>query len=316
MKPFLLPSLLALTLAAALPLSAQAHRSWLLPSKSLVNGGNQVITVDGSTSENLFQTDAFALKLDGLTITAPDGTLVTPDDVASAKQRSSFDLTLTQDGTYRIAVASDTVMASYMLNGELQRYRGAAAGMASQIPAAATDVRVAHTISRYETWVTANTPSEAALKPAGTGLEIIPLSDPSAYVAGEAAKFRAYLDGKPLAGLIVQVIPGGVRYRGDMQETDVTTDAKGEISITWPIGQMYWIGASYPPRPQDGGDHDGGQPGGNRGGQQGGGEHPGGQGQGAGGGEGRGPGGGRGPQGPVTPGQRYSYAGTFEVSPF
>jgi uncharacterized GH25 family protein len=282
MKRLILPSLLALSLLAP-PLTAQAHRSWLLSSQSFLTGKNPTVSIDGSVSDNLFQTDAFALKLDGLTITAPDGSQLQPHDVTTAKQRSSFDLTLPQPGTYRIAVAGDTVMASYRLNGEMQRFRAAAADMASQIPAGATEVRALHVLSRFETWVTLDAPTPDALKPVGQGLEIIPLSDPSAYAAGEAASFRAYLDGKPLAGLMVQIIPGGVRYRGDLKETDATTDANGAFTVTWPLAQMYWIGASYPPREPEG-EH-GGKPG---------------------------EGGAR----PVEPGARYSYAGTFEVMPF
>jgi uncharacterized GH25 family protein len=284
MKRLILPSLLALSLLAP-PLTAHAHRSWLLPSQSFLTGKNPTVSIDGSVSDNLFQTDAFALKLDGLMITAPDGSPLQPQEVATAKQRSSFDVTLPQPGTYRIAVAGDTVMASYRLNGEMQRFRGAASDMTSQIPAGATDVRVMHVLSRFETWVTLDAPTLARLKPVGRGLEIIPLSDPSAYAAGEAASFRAYLDGKPLAGLMVQIIPGGVRYRGDLKETDATTDASGAFTVTWPMAQMYWIGASYPPREPEG-EHNGAKSG-----------------------EG-------GRRGPVEPGVRYSYAGTFEVMPF
>ena len=45
-------------------------------------------------------------------------------------------------------------------------------------------------------------------------------------------------------------MPGGVRYRGVLKEIRVTTDAKGEFSVTWPEAGMYWINASYPPRVQ------------------------------------------------------------------
>ena len=56
------------------------------------------------------------------------------------------------------------------------------------------------------------------------------------------------IDGKPAANLKVAIVPGGVRYRGVLKETAVTTDANGEFSVTWPMPQMYWINASYPPR--------------------------------------------------------------------
>jgi uncharacterized GH25 family protein len=278
----LIPALLAASLL--LPVSAQAHRSWLMPSQSQLNGQNPVVTIDAAVSDDLFQTDAFALKLDDLSITAPDGSALAPQTATTLKQRATFDLTLPQSGTYRIAVAGDTVMGSYMLNAKMQRFRGPATDMA-QIPAGATELRVAHMRTRVETWVTANAATPDALKPQGQGLEIIPLSDPSAYVAGEAASFRAYLDGKPLSGLVVQIIPGGVRYRGDLKETDATTDASGAFTITWPFGQMYWIGASYPPRPAEAQAEAKAQ-------------------------------GAEKQAHPIEPGTRYAYAGVFEVMPF
>ena len=279
MKHLIRPAMLALTCAALLPMAAEAHRSWLMPSSGQVDGKALYITVDGGASDNLFQADSFPLKLDGLTITGPNGAAVTPENINTGKFRSSFDLKLDTDGTYRIAAVSDTVMGHYTLNGEIKRIRGSATDLPTLVPAGASDVVVSHMISRVETYASANKPSDAVLKPAGQGLEILPLSNPSSYVAGEKASFRALLDGKPLAGLAVEIIPGGVRYRGALKDTDVTTAADGTFSVTWPMGEMYWIGASYPARPAEGS-------------------------------EGKGPGGGD------MPAQRWSYAGTFEVMPF
>ena len=302
MNRLLRPALIALTLTAlpmaALPSAAWAHRTWLMPSSGQVDGKNLYITVDGGSSDNLFQADSFPLKLDGLTITAPDGKTVTPENPYTGKFKSAFDLKLDTDGTYRIAVVSDTVMGRYTLNGETKRIRGTAAELPTLVPAGATDVTVSHMISRVETYASANKPSDAVLAPVGHGLEIVPLSNPSGYVAGEKASFRALLDGKPLAGLAVEIIPGGTRYRGALKDTDVTTAADGTFSVTWPMGQMYWIGASYPARPAEGGD--------DHGGNKGGGDH---------GGDGKGPGGGDHGGGDM-PAQRWSYAGTFEVMPF
>ncbi len=275
MNRFLRPALLALTLSA-LPLTAQAHRTWLMPSAGQVDGKNLYISVEGASSDSLFQADSFPLKLDGLTVTGPDGQPVAPENAYTGKFKSAFDLKLAADGTYRIAVTSDTVMGRYTLNGETRRIRGTAAELSSLVPAGATDVVVSHMIGRVETYVSANRPSDAVLTPTGHGLEIVPLSNPSTYVAGDKASFRALLDGKPLAGLNVEIIPGGVRYRGALKDTDVTTGADGTFTVTWPMGQMYWIGASYPPRPAEGGEGKGGD----------------------------------------MPAQRWSYAGTFEVMPF
>ena len=279
MKPLLRPALLILALAA-LPFAAEAHRSWLMPSSTQVDGKNQYITVDGGASDNLFQADSFPLKFDGLTVTAPDGSTVAPENLNTGKLKSSFDLKLSADGTYRIAAVSDTIMGRYTLNGETKRFRGTATDLATLVPAGATDVVVSHMISRVETYTTANKPSDAALKPVGHGLEIVPLSSPSGYVAGEKAAFRALLDGKPLAGLAIEIIPGAVRYRGALKDIDVTTAADGTFSVTWPMGQMYWIGATYPTRVGDADENKAQN------------------------------------QGNDQPAQRWSYAGTFEVMPF
>ena len=64
--------------------------------------------------------------------------------------------------------------------------------------------------------------------------------------AGETAKFRFQLDGKPLPNFPFSLIPGNVKYRGTLNETRLTTDAKGEASFKLPEPNMYWLSAAYP----------------------------------------------------------------------
>lgn len=52
------------------------------------------------------------------------------------------------------------------------------------------------------------------------------------------------LDGKPAAKLKVTVIPGGIRYRQNLQEMTLETDEAGTFSVKWPEPGMYWINAS------------------------------------------------------------------------
>ena len=267
-------SLMAVALLAAIS-SAHAHRQWMLPSASQVEGKEPWVTVDAAVSEDLFDIGANALKLDGLVITAPDGKVVAADQTSVGKQRASVDLKLTQKGTYRFVLASETAMASYKLNGETKRWRGNAADLKKEIPTGAEELTVTTTVGRLETYVTNDKPSKEVIKPAGAGLELIPLEHPTEYLSGQKARFRFLLDGKPAANLKVAIVPGGVRYRGVLKETAVTTDANGEFSVTWPMPQMYWINASYPPRV----------------------EVPEGQ-----------------PR-PPMPAKRYNYGGTFEVLP-
>ena len=92
-------------LSAGLLLSLQpahAHRTWLLPSSTTFSGKDPVVTVDAAVSEDLFEYDTNALALDGLLIIAPDGSKLAPENRSAARRRASFDLKLTQPGTYRI----------------------------------------------------------------------------------------------------------------------------------------------------------------------------------------------------------------------
>jgi uncharacterized GH25 family protein len=241
-------SVLALTLLSLLPAAAHAHRQWLLPSASTVDGRDPWVTVDAGVSENLFDVDTAALKLDGLTITGPDGAAVVPDNILNGHQRNSIELKLSKPGTYRIALTGESVMASYTLNGEQKRFRGSVEDFAKEVPQNAEEVKKTVTYSRNETFVTAGQPNNTVLKPSNIGLEMIPVTHPTQLFAGEKASFRFLIDGKPAAKLGFSLVPGGVRYRGVLNEIRLVTDGKGEASLAWPAAGMYWVTASWPER--------------------------------------------------------------------
>jgi uncharacterized GH25 family protein len=301
--------LVGVALLGVLPGQALAFRSWLKPSAVQVEGKSPWVTVDAATSEGVFDFDNVPLKLDGLVITGPDGKPVAADGPATGHLRSTFDLQLNQPGTYRLSVVNVAVMASYTQNGEMQRFRGTEEEFAKAVPANAEGLKVSRTYSRVETFVTYGKPNDTALAPVGSGLELIPLSPPSEMVAGEVAKFRLLLDGHPLANTGVGIVPGGARFRNGLKDTIATTDAKGEVSVTWPMAGEYVLTVGYPPRPQapQGGQGQGGQGQASPGGQAGAGAPP------AAAPGGQGPGGGRG--GFDMPPKRYSYSATFEVLP-
>lgn len=236
--------LAALSLVAAtLPVGAHAHRAWLLPSSTIVSGDDVWVTVDAAISNDLFYFDHNPMPLEPIRVTAPDGSPVAIENGAKGRFRSTFDVHLTQKGTYKIASNSDGLTASYKLNGEAKRWRGTADKL-GEIPAAATEVKVAEVQSRNETFVTSGNPTDSVLKPAGKGLELQPVTHPNDLVTGEAGQFRFLLDGKPAAGLKVTVIPGGTRYRDQSGQTDLTTDAGGAFTVNWPQPGMYWLQAS------------------------------------------------------------------------
>ncbi len=232
-------------LALLLPLGAHAHRSWLLPSATVLSGNEPWVTVDAAVSNDLFYFEHNALKLDGLLALAPDGTPATPENIGSGRYRNTFDLKLTQKGTYKMALVTENLLASYKLNGETKRVRGTAASLAKEIPAGADSLNVTRAQSRVEVFVTSGKPNDRALQPSRQGLELQPITHPNDLVAGDEASFRFLIDGQPAAQLEVTVVPGGIRYRSQVGEIKAVTDKDGKFSVKWPAAGMYWMTASW-----------------------------------------------------------------------
>ncbi len=231
-------------LAMALPLAAQAHKMWLVPSATNVSGADPWVTVDAAVSNDLFYPDHMPVALDRVAITAPDGQTVKAENALTGQYRSVFDVHLTQQGTYKVAAVNGGLFASYEQDGQKKRWRGEPADLAKNIPAGAKNVDVSESISRVETFVTNGKPNDAALKPSGKGLELVPVTSFTDLVTGEAGTFQLLLDGKPVSGIKVTAIAGETRYRNAQDEVDVTTDKDGKFTFNWPHAGMYWINAS------------------------------------------------------------------------
>lgn len=237
----------ALLCCIALP--AQAHKMWMAPSKTVLNVG-QWVTVDAAASTDPFVRDHRPLGLETLTITAPDGTALAPANAATGELRSTFDLKLDQAGTYRLAIVRDNVSASWDDQGKRNRWppRGqtfSKEGLAAALPKTATDLKVTRLLSRLETFVTAGSPNDAALKLPVEGLAMQPVGGVNDLYSDEPARLRFVVDGKPVAGLEIEVIADGVRYRNAVDAITLKTDADGLVSIAWPRPGLYWIGASF-----------------------------------------------------------------------
>jgi len=234
----------ALALALTLPFAASAHKAWLQPSQTVLAGNNPWVTVDAAVSNDLFYFNHVPLKTDNLTITAPDGSDVAAQNTATGKFRTVFDVELKQTGTYRIGVVNNYVTGSWEENGQTKRWRGTEATFATEVPKNAKKLQVGQSVSRVETFVTNGTPNETALKPSGVGLELVPVTHPNDLFAGEEAKFRFQIDGKPAANLDVEIVRGDTRYRNAQDELKVKTDAQGEFVVKWPEAGMYWVEAT------------------------------------------------------------------------
>ena len=234
--------ILAVAIASlTVPFGAAAHKTWLRPSQTVLAGTDPWITVDAAVSNDLFYFNHVPLRLDNLVITAPDGSKVEPQNLATGKYRNVFDVQLAQQGTYRIAVVNSGLFGSWEENGKPKRWRGTAASFASEVPRNAQDLQVSQSAGRIETFVTNGAPNDTALKSTGEGIELLPVTHPNDLFAGEAATFRMLVDGKPAAGLEFEITRGGTRYRNAQEEIKVTTDANGEFSVTWPEAGMYWL---------------------------------------------------------------------------
>lgn len=288
--------------AAILPTSLLAHRQWMLPSSTILSKADSWITVDAAVSNELFYFDHVPMRVASVVITGPDGAPVAPQNVATGKYRSTFDVHLAQQGTYRIASVGNTVFASWTEKGEPKSWRGDAAAFAKEVPAGAEGLKTARMSNRVELFATAGKPDIKALQPTGVGLELAPVTHPNDLVVGEKATFQFLNNGKPEAGLEVTVIPGGIRYRDQLKEMKVTTGPDGKFQVTFTEPGMYWMNASVGASPRG--------PGGPGGGPGGAGPRP------EGAGRTGGPGGPRGGGAMMMPaGDRASYVATLEVLP-
>ncbi|MFT3763412.1 MAG: DUF4198 domain-containing protein [Pseudoxanthomonas sp.] len=257
-------TLLAALIAAALPFSAIAHKQWLVPSQAVVNGSDVWVTFDAAVSNQLFYPDHVPMRVDGIVVTAPDGNAAQVQNASTGKYRSTFDVQLQQQGTYRIANVGGGLFATWdtaesLAEKEKAKAEGkpvagpgaprpagflrnaTAEDLATKVPKDAKNLQVTESANRVETFVTNG--DTTPIKPIGKGLELVPVTHPNDLFAGEAATFKIYLDGKPAAGLEVEAIRGGTRYRNAQDELKATTDANGQFSLTWPEAGMYWLEA-------------------------------------------------------------------------
>ncbi|TWU20619.1 Nickel uptake substrate-specific transmembrane region [Novipirellula galeiformis] len=236
--------LLTIVFACLVPLTASAHKVWLLPSQTTLSGNDPWVTVDAAVSNDLFYFNHVPLRLDNLQIIAPDGSPAEAQNQATGKYRSVFDLQLQQSGTYRIAVVNNGLFATWEVDGQRKRWRGNREAFASEVPQDAKDLKVTESVGRIETFVTNGVPNETALQPTGVGIEVVSLTHPNDQYAGEESRFRVLVDGEPAAGLAFEIVRGGTRYRNALDETTVTTDEKGEFAVTWAEPGMYWLETS------------------------------------------------------------------------
>ncbi|WP_297512810.1 DUF4198 domain-containing protein [uncultured Caulobacter sp.] len=239
-------AVVALGATAILPAAAHAGRNWVAPSTTVLSGPNAWVTFDAASSDDLFFPDLRPLPITSITVLDADGQPVQPSSPSMGKFRSTFDVQVTKPGTWKVASVTTSIMASWTENGEVKRFRGSGEDFAKQVPAGAADLKTIRSVSRSETFVTRDKPTDAALKPTGQGLELQAVTHPSDVVATEPATFKLLIDGKPAAGLEVTLMRGYDRWSAKGEaETVVKTGPDGAFKITVPQAGLWWISASY-----------------------------------------------------------------------
>jgi hypothetical protein len=257
--------------------AAPAERNWLTPNATVFSGEEGWVTIDGGNSGDIFFPDHRPLNLEQIKVWAPDGTPSKIQNGLVLRRRAVFDVQLDKQGTWRIGLESANVMGSFKVNGEERRVGGrfgpppgaggpggpggpgvppaggpggaggpprAAPVSVADIPADATDVNLTQMASRYDVFVTLGEPTGTVFKPTGKGLEFEPLTHPDELILGETARFRFLVDGKPAAGLEVEIIPAGGRYRNAENGMKLKAGADGIVLVKWPNAGLYWLGTT------------------------------------------------------------------------
>ena len=234
---------LAAGVAVALALSApaHAHRAWILPSTFTLSGDEQLITVDGAISNDLFFPNHVAMRLDDMKITAPDGTVTGVENGWTGKIRSTFDVTLDQQGTYKIGTGGNSFFASWEEDGERRRARGTYEGFKEEGVLDKEGVELTKMSRQTATFVTLGAPTDDVFATTGEGLEFTPVTHPNDVYTGEEITFGFTLDGAPIEGMEVEIVKGHDRYRDEQGTLELTTDADGQITFTLEESGRYWL---------------------------------------------------------------------------
>ena len=230
-------------IAAALSASVvHAHGYWLLPSSTVLSAP-QFVTFDAAVSNDPFHFNHRPLPIEGLQIIAPDESLVQPANVTKGELRTTFDAYFEKSGTYRLSIYREGVRASWKEGDQPKRFMGTAEEFSQRVPANAQELKVSEIANRLENYVTVGSPSK--LKPTGRGLEVVASTHPNDLVAGEPLTLQFLVDGKPTAGVEVEVLKGQTRYRDQKDEQKLKSDADGKVTIKLPEAGMYWLDADY-----------------------------------------------------------------------
>lgn len=236
---------LLLCLAVAISNQASAHSRWLLPSHyTLSSEQGEWVAVDATASNEVFNVDK-ALSIDPLSILTPSGKKNRPSSTYKAHRKSVADYFVKENGTYKITNnTAASYFSSYKVADKRQRARANKVELQALAPSNATDLQTTYGLTRVETYITMNNPTEN-FGVEGTFLELLPKTHPAEIVENESAVFSFTYHGNLQAGVEVEIMRDGARYRNDPETVKIITNSEGEITFTPKQAGRYLLIAEY-----------------------------------------------------------------------
>jgi len=214
---------------------AQAHPIWVLPSEFTVSSDEgEWLTFDATASHTVFGFDK-GISLDAFAVYSPDGDKNRLGSYFKGHRRSVFDLYLDQTGTYRIHGQRPEFFFTSYKSGKRDKPKRMMANKmeaAKRLPEDAREVETLLIDVSTQTFVTNNAPTDSVMQPTGKGLELSFVTHPNDIFVGEETVFELLLDGKPVAGVEVEITPGGTRYRDNRNAIELTTAEDGRVAFT------------------------------------------------------------------------------------
>lgn len=246
-------TLCALGLLAAS--STMAHEIMIMPMKSIVTKAPATVAVDVTASHGVFRADK-AVSMDNIHVYGADGKRVRHlGTMVKSATRTSFDLPIDQNGTYKIVYGSSEplFLTTYTIGKRdtRKRLRGSKSELEGQIPADAKQVNTTKMARYGMTFITAKTPTDEVIKPSNQGFEVIPVTHPADYVNGEEIEFQVLLNGKPVTGAQATIKAEAALYNSDIQPLELTTDKDGLASVTFDNAGRYASTFRYSTDSQD-----------------------------------------------------------------
>jgi uncharacterized GH25 family protein len=199
---------------------------YVLPTLFDLGKGDHV-TVEAAFAEDAFMPEV-PMRDAPFHLVAPDGKDLPTGTVVHLRDLSLFEADTRTDGTYRVTTGQRSGRKGKMFKvGD----KWVMHGEGNQPPANAQEVAV-QSMTLAEAYVTRGQPTETALKPTGSALEIQAITHPNGISAGSSAAFILLFDGKPLANAEITLFRSAGYYDGRKVAAQIKSDAGGRFSLT------------------------------------------------------------------------------------